>query len=307
MIKSVTITNHLGAFVTIELRRPELSGFFIRGGIEGLAPAKATININQVATLDGAMFNSARVNSRNIVFSLGFMTTDTLETIEDVRHECYKFFPIKKRIKMVVETDNRICETYGYVESNEPDIFSKEQGTTISVICPDSYFYSPNRSVKVFSSLDSLFEFPFSNESTTENLIEFGNLQINTEKSIWYVGDAPVGILIFAHATGEVRNIRIANINTREVMVIDTSRFPSTIPGQGVMEEGDDLYISTIRGDKFIMLERHGVLYNVLSSLGSQYDWFTLERDDNLFTYTAEQGVANLQFRIENNIAYEGI
>ena len=71
MIKSVRIVNHLNESITLELARPEKSGFAILS-IEGLGPSKATINSTEVSTMDGAIFNSSRVVARNIVFDLRF-------------------------------------------------------------------------------------------------------------------------------------------------------------------------------------------------------------------------------------------
>ena len=134
MIKSVKVTNHLGESITLELRNPEKSGFLIRG-IDGLGPGKANINITEIATADGAIFNSSRVNSRNVVLLLTFLEKPT---IEDTRLLSYKYFPIKKRITLEIETNNRISLVVGYVESNTPNIFSNQEGTSISIVCPIS-------------------------------------------------------------------------------------------------------------------------------------------------------------------------
>jgi hypothetical protein len=36
-------------------------------------------------------------------------------------------------------------------------------------------------------------------------------------------------------------------------------------------------------------------------------DWFQLAKGDNVFAYVAEEGIQNLQFKIENQTVYEGI
>lgn len=109
MIRAVTVTNYLGESKTFELAFPESSGFVVQS-ISGLGPSKADINMTEISTNDGSLYNSARVNSRNIVMSLKLMFNPQ---IEDARHETYKYFPIKKRVRLLIETDNRICETYG--------------------------------------------------------------------------------------------------------------------------------------------------------------------------------------------------
>ena len=89
--------------------------------------------------MDGAIFNSSRATFRNIVFSIYFVD---IPTIEDARLASYRWFSLKQKIKIIVKTDYRECECIGYVESNEPNIFSKREKTTISIICPDPYLYS---------------------------------------------------------------------------------------------------------------------------------------------------------------------
>jgi hypothetical protein len=54
-------------------------------------------------------------------------------------------------------------------------------------------------------------------------------------------------------------------------------------------------------------LIREGVSYNILNCLDKNTDWFTLAKGDNIFAFTADSGVTNLQFRIENKVIYEGV
>lgn len=69
MVKSVTVTNYLGKSLKMELANPELSGLAITS-IEGLGPGKADVITTNMASNDGSIFNSARLNERNIVLTL---------------------------------------------------------------------------------------------------------------------------------------------------------------------------------------------------------------------------------------------
>ena len=100
MIRAVTVTNYLGESKRFELAFPEESGFAVQS-ISGLGPSKADINTTEISTNDGSLYNSARVNSRNIVMSLKLMFNPQ---IEDTRHDSYKYFPIKKRVTPVSYT-----------------------------------------------------------------------------------------------------------------------------------------------------------------------------------------------------------
>lgn len=224
MIKSVTVTNHLGESLILELTRPDLSGFIVKE-IDGLGPVKADINTTKRATMDGAVYNSASAGQRDITFQLQFYTTG-IESIEDIRHRSYKYFPLKKQVTIRVETDNRISETVGYIESNEPNIFSNQEGCTVVVVCPDPYFYSTNTNETIFYGVEPAFEFPLFNDSSTEPLLELGTVKNKTEENVFNSGDVEVGMSIIMHATGDVSNVTIYNLDTRERMDLDTSKMP---------------------------------------------------------------------------------
>nr|DAT01557.1 MAG TPA: tail protein [Caudoviricetes sp.] len=307
MIYSFTITNYLGDTIKLTLREPALSGFLIKS-VTGLGPVKANINTTEVATNDGSKFNSARLTQRNIVFQMVFVDTLKGESIEDIRQKSYKYFPTKKNVDIIIETDNRYVKTTGYVESNEPNIFSSQEGAQISIICPDPYFYTAGDNgdiVTEFYSIAPMFEFPFSNESLTDPMIVFSEIQSRAAGVITYYGDTEIGIVIRIHALGEATNIAIYNTDTREVMRIDTDKIKK-ITGKGLVVS-DDIIINTAKGNKSITLLREGVSYNILNCLGKNPDWFTLTKGDNVFAFTAETGITNLQFRVENKIIYEGV
>ena len=183
MIRAVTFTNYLGDSIRLDLARPEESGFIIKS-VTGLGPGKANINTTEIATNDGSLFNSSRMPSRNIVISLAYMWKDS---IEDVRQLSYKYFPIKKKLTMLIETDNRQAEIEGYVESNDPTIFSKDEGSDISIVCPNPFFYSAGKdgiNTTIFYGVEALFEFPFSNESLKDPLLEMGEIKNETEQVV---------------------------------------------------------------------------------------------------------------------------
>lgn len=307
MLKSVTITNYLGNSVTykIEGADPEDGSGLLITEIEGLGPTKADINMTQLATADGGIFNSARVNSRNIVIKARFTMA---KDIEEARLASYKFFPIKQPVTFHIETDNRIAETTGYVESNEPVIFSDECDMQVSILCESPYFLSVSEDGKketTFAGIDFLFEYPFENEDLHEPTLEFGNIVNKKENTVYYDGDAETGCIIQIHAVGEATNVTIYNIKTREIMALDSAKLVQ-LTGAGI-SYGDTITINTIKGQKSITLLRNGITYNILNILGKDADWFQLAKGDNLFTFTADYGESNLQFKIFSQIVYEGV
>lgn len=303
MIKTVKITNHLGEFIILDMKDPAPSGFFIKG-IDGLGPSKSVVNTVESLSLDGAAYNSSRTTSRNLVFNLGFYYW-TPTPIETLRLTTYRFFPQKKEIQIEIETDNRIGVVEGYVETNEPDIFSREESTSISVLCPSAFFHGKDIVQSVFSGVSPAFEFPFENPSLTEPLIEFGIVFIDTQKSVFYLGDEPTGVVIYINVIGNVNDLVIYNLTRGQVMTISSAQIIAMTGSD--LHLGDEIVISTVKGHKYVSLIRNGEEINILNALSQPTDWFQIDRGDNLFTYSADSGVENVQFLIEHQVLYGGL
>lgn len=302
MIKSIKVTNPKGESLVLDLFHPEKSGLIVRS-ISGLGPPKANINSTDLATADGALYSSARASTRNIVFNLQFMFAPT---IEDSRQLTYKYFPLKKLVKIEVETDNRSLETSGYVESNSPDIFSREETTQISILCLNPFFYDPDPSVTQFATVTPTFEFPFSNESISESLIEFGTINLDTRSTIDYVGDVDTGVLITIHALGSVSgSLTIYNVETQEKMVIDLAKI-KTLIGKDY-GSGDDIIISTVSGDKYVQVLHDGKYTNAIAAIEKLADWFQVSVGRNIFNFTVTKGIENLVMSFSYRNAYGGI
>lgn len=302
MIKSITVINYRGESLKIDLYDPESSGFAIQE-VTGIGPGSATINLSDISTGDGSLYNSARIPSRNIGLSLIYIGT----SVEEIRQMSYKYFPIKKKVTLIFETENRTAEISGYVESNEPNIFSEREGSEISVLCPDPFFraygISGNKTVYL-SGVEPVFKFSFSSNS----LKKYGNgysvmndlvmSVLNTEpiKTFYYDGDSDTDVVITIHATGEASGIIIDNPTTGGYMKINDS-----------MIAGDDIIITTRIGAKTIIRRRNFVDTNILNSLDKNANWFRIYKGYNTFAFGADEGLENLEIRLEYRMLYEGV
>lgn len=333
MIKSLTVRNYLGEEIKITLAEDEPDHGLLLQSIDGLGPTKANINTTDLVTSDGALYNSARIGTRNIV--LQFLFTGD---IEKTRRLTYKYFPEKKNVRLFFETDYKYLKIDGYVESNEPNIFSKNESTSISIICPDPYFYDLSTKVSTADKNTSLFEFPFEcnttmsithepildsiddvlTDSTGEiiedtqigdvigpDLIEFGEIPDNPEARISNDGEVNVGVLIELRFYGPCGNVYIYNSGSKQRMEIDVNKI-TYINGFDI-RNGDRLYISSIIGDKYAYLKRDGMYMNVLYCLGEDPDWIYLVNGDNVFTYTSDYNYSNVELTVSANTAHEGI
>lgn len=304
MIKSITVTNPSGEELKLTLANPELSEGMAVGPVTGLGPVKSTVNTTTIASMDGVLFNSARVGARNIVLPLVFVGGD----IETIRQKTYKYFPVKKQVKLVIETDNRIVETYGHVEANETNIFSKEASTQVSIICDSAFLASsgPNGIVATqFYSTTPMFQFPFANESLVTKLLNFGHIDLDTTKAVVYDGDLEVGMTVYIQFSGAVTGLKIHNLTTGEFLSIN-STIVNTLTGSP-FKTGDSIIITTSKGNKSITLYRNSVAYNIMNALGLSPKWLTLVKGLNEIAVAADVGVDKIQVLVENRVLYEGI
>lgn len=167
MIKSMTVTNVMGASKTMRLTGYEESGFLIKE-ISGLGAGDVSIYTTELASVDGSIYNSSHLPERDIDITLLPVLTNDGTTIEERRLECYKYFPAKQKVTLTFETDTRIAQISGYVKKNEPEIFSSPETFSITVTCPNPYFfdvrYYRGETSKIFTGVEKQFEFPWQNE-----------------------------------------------------------------------------------------------------------------------------------------------
>ena len=306
MIRSFIVTNHLGESLELILADPDSSGLAITS-VTGLGQVQADVNLTDLAGSDFRTVNSAKLTKRNIVFKVKYWGND----IEASRHIADKYFPTKKMIKLQVNTDHRQLVTSGIVEKNEPDIFNKMSTGQISILCPDPFLYTISDEIVPFGGIEPKFEFPFPNEDNVVDddgwdTIEFGNIRISKEKSIYYTGEAETGVTIQVDAIGLVRDLVFYDLNDNQRIKLNDDIIASITGGSSIMA-GDRIIISTSKTNKYATLIRGGAVYNIINALGMPVTWFELDRGDNIFSYSASEGEYDMIINVKHRIAYKGI
>lgn len=299
-VVAVTVTNHNGDSLRMEYKHPSSAGLFI-ANMTGLGSPKANINMTNYAVIDGAMYNSSRAQSRNITMTIQPFQDD----MEMHRHRCYELFPVKKKVRLLIETVRRTCYIDGFVETCEPNIFTKEQRVFVSILCPDPYFREISTTRSMYYRAAPAFHFPIGTVSNPPPY-ELGVLSDNYQIiNVDYDGDADTGVLLYLEMDGQVGDITLTNSSTRETMHISADRV-AVMTGQA-LGIGDAIQISTIQGDKYINLIRAGESINLISALSRDSDWLTLTVGNNRFAYTAASGKENIVVRVEYATAFVGV
>lgn len=254
--------------------------------IEGLNPPATALNFTSLVNLDGSQYNSGRLDNRNIVITVVFR-----RTIEKSRINLYRYFPVKRQIRLFFENDSRNVYIDGYVETFECDLFELGQKAQISIICPSPYFRDSDTTIIEFANLINLFEFPFSIDSEG---IPFSEL-ILTTTTYENTGDIDIGMIITLQALDTASNPVIFNRTTAKHFGLDYT-----------LQEGDVITIDTISGEKFVRLNRNGVTTNIINSIQQGSEWLQLVSGTNELSYQCDEGIAVLQITISAVSFYEG-
>ena len=256
--------------------------------VGGLNPVAGTINTTEFATGNGAMFNSYRIGTRNIVLYIKIYPE-----IEKNRLKLYQYFKINSDVTLYFRHESLDVYIVGKVESFELDHFSNSQVAQISIICADPFFKDSTTKIVEFSNVIPLFEFPF---AIAKEGIEFSRIE-KVKTKIINGGETATGITITLHANAnDILNPKVYN-NTN-----------NTFFGLNVdMKKGDSIVISTHFNSKTVTLIREGVETNILYAVQEGSTWLQLEPGENEISYSCDEGENNLTVTIEHVALYEGI
>ena len=296
MIRKVVVEriDGKGGVLTLPFNQSQVYRYILKN-IRGLGPVKAELNTSKVATKDGIIYNSQRIDARNLVFDI-MLRREKDSTIESSRQSLYGYFPRNVILKFTFYTDNTIVYCTGYVESNEPTMFDETSTQSISVICPNPYFYDIASNTISLNGILKSFEFPFENK-LSEQTIEFGTIVKNSTGNIYYTGSQSIGVEIIISFSGDVNGLQIYNANTREKMEFNNYMFRNK----------QELHINSQRGEKSIMLFDEGNATNILNYLTNDSEFIHLENGDNVFAYKVASGSEHVSMMINNKVIYEGI
>lgn len=256
--------------------------------VAGLTPPAATVNLSNIANDDGSIFNSSKVNERNIV-----ITIKLLEDVERQRQFLYRYFQTKQYCKIYYKNDNRDVYIEGYVETVEGDLFTQLQEIQISIICAQPFFKGLDDIVYNMSAVISLFEFPF---SIPAEGIEFSRIEKTIVGEVWNTGDVETGLIMEYTATGTVLNPVVYN-------VLDGSFFRLNVE----MQAGDVITINTNKGNKSVTLLKNGILTDIINDIDRNNTWFILDVGLNTFTYTCDHGQEDFFVKFKVSERFGGV
>lgn len=263
---------------------------FTVADIDGLNPPAATINTSELALMDGAMFNSAKVNMRtlNIAFAIEYAAAKN-------RIEVFKVLKPKQPVKMIYNGQYRQVYIEGYVSSMPITYFDMKQIVTCTIVCPQPYFKAAQEIVDELSNIIGAFHFPFS--STADPQIVFSYFATDVGITVENDGDVECGMIIELYANDAVSDPKIFNYVTQDYIGLSIS-----------MQAGDLITLNTNAGQKKATLLRSGVETNIFNSVIKNSTWLQLEPNGSTFVYEVGTGnAANLMVTFKHFNLYEGV
>lgn len=279
----ITVTNSRGE----NLRLTQNKDYAVIN-VEGLQPPVVAFGSSANATSDGETINSTKVQARNLVVYIVIQGD-----IEENRLKLYKYFQLKKKIKISCKNGRRDVSIEGYVETAECGQFTNREMMQVSIICPNPYWEDVKAITTVFGDITALFEFPF---SLTAAGAEFSTLTANQRKNIINEGDVDTGIVMEIFTNGTVVNPIFYDVLKGQHMGFNMT-----------LQSGDKLVINTNMGQKSIYLERNGARTNAIGYMEPTSDWLIMEPGDNIFTYSADSGATYMQLTFTTAVLYGGI
>lgn len=282
---SLTLENMHGDQLTFGMNSP-----FTISEIQGLNPPDATINTSQVALIDGAKYNSAKVNMRQLMIAFAIEYNAAYNRIQ-----VYKVLKSKQWVRMYYNGDQRDVYIDGYISAINVTHFAMKQVVTCTILCPSPYFQAAQMIVNELKNIVSAFHFPFS--STEEPQIVFGYFSNDVGVTIPNDGDVETGMIIEMYARSPITNPKIFNYITQDFIGVNYE-----------METADLITIDTRKGYKTATLLRHGVETNIFNYVMPNSTWLQLEASGSTFVYEVASGVlGDLLVTFKHSNLYEGV
>ncbi len=259
--------------------------------ITGLNPPQGQINMSNVAGMDGSLFNSSKLQTRNIV-----ITIKINGDVEKNRLKLYNYFRTKEYCKIYYKNSSRNVYIEGYVENVDSDYFTNNELVQISIICPNPYFKDLQLIVDDISKVVQKFKFPFS--INVDEPEYFSQLELNRITNVQNVSESETGLIIDVDFYGSVRTFEIRNTLTGEQFILDYT-----------FNNHDNLIIDCNIGIKSVKCVRDGVETNLIPYLRKGSKFFQLRTGDNNFTFLADSGesdqLVSINFKHYN--VYRGV
>lgn len=323
----ITCTNQDGDSLTFTEK-----GFtpFLLCSVEGVYDSANEVSITENTMMDGGVFQSSIAKYRNIVITVKDRAITKSKIGESGEIVIYSAI-IKGKTLEIIDADNPDIETVGskdfiyhrelldrvfkpkelgrltFKEDKEERVidyyveYIKSTGThtsrihTISLICPDPFFYEPNDAVVRLSQIVASFKFLHEFTSDGE---ELGYSMGGYENIYNSSGNENIGLTINITGDSDIINPFITRMESGEYIKIGNNINPFTL------STGDSLIITTGEGNKHIYLVHNGETSEINYLMADGSSFIQLMRGNNNINFNADSGRNSMVVEISYRLQY---
>lgn len=240
------------------------------------------INSQSTAGLSGSSINTKVIPERQII--VNFRIRAGVDA-EQAQHDLYRIFSALSEGTMTFVGRLGASKIDYTVQSCEIPPNQKEINGMATLICPDPYFRALSENSAVIAGSENNFQFPFT--FPAEGFYISKRIE-NLFAEIYNDGEADTGCTFVLTANSEVVNPSIINVATSEEAKLNFT-----------MKRKDVIRISTGKNKKKITLTRGGETTSIFNTITYPFTFFTLKQGKNTFTYSADEGMNDLDIMAE--------
>lgn len=265
-------------------------------GIDGQTVVSTNLSSNVIGGIDGDEINNAQAQPRSIVLSLHIKSG---VNVEEAKRHILQYIKPKLKSSLEWTQRNRTVIISGIVESIEMPRWNNSVTMQVTLHCSQPFWEDVDYVVQTISeAINHHYFTDYANDMLffPEEGIVFGEFDTTRTKTFNNDGDVAVGIEITISALATVTNPIIYNQDGKFFGI-----GYGTDAKQLVLESGDTVKISTIKGKKSVTL--NGI--NLLDKVKPNSTWLQLESGENSFSINSEESsVTNMYFNIEYKQRY---
>lgn len=262
--------------------------------VTGIAGIENTIYRTNSMGQHGDTYIGQRYEPREITIAGNINSTDKDRVLE-LRRKAEKILNAELDAKLVYTYKDFVrvidCKVDGAPKFQRKSVFMQY---SIPLICCNPFWKEEAEAKNDIASWIPSWEFDF---EIPEEGIEMGYREPSIIVNVYNEGDVKSGMRIEFRAVGTVVNPVLLNVNTQEyIRLLDTT-----------MVAGDVITINTDYGSKGATLTREGEEVDYFRHIDVDSTFMQLAIGDNVFRYSAESGITNLEASIYHNNKYLGV
>ena len=262
--------------------------------VTGLSDVRNAIYSTNSMGQDGDTYLGYRIESRDIDI-VGYIKERDKQAAQNLR----------RKLNRILNPQYEATLTYVFgdfrrvigCKIDDAPIFKRKpifEQFTVSLSCLNPFWRKEAKTRDDIATWIGGLEFPV--EIPLEEGWEIGYRQPSLIVNVYNEGDVQAGIRVEFRALGVVKNPSLLNVDTQEFIKLNIT-----------LQAGDILSVSTGYGEKEVTLKRDGVTSDAFRYLDVDSTYFQLSVGDNLYRYSAEENLENLEVSIYHDDLYLGV